>query len=177
MLNPKSINGKQFEKEAKQLLQLIDKENLSNDKLQALVELVSVCFFDRPFKHKATFNSRLRTTGGRYHLSTHHLDFNPKVYEKLGMEEFIKVIKHELCHYHLHLLGMGYRHRDIDFKNWLAWTGGSRFVPRMDEEEKAYNYTYECISCYQIFKRQRRVSVKRYRCPCGGTLHLKESCL
>lgn len=177
MLNPKLIDENRFEKEVEPLLQLTDKETLSNHKLQELVELVSVCFFARSFKHKATFNSRLRTTGGRYHLSNHHLDFNPKVYGKLGIEEFIKVIKHELCHYHLHLLGMGFRHKDADFKNWLAWTGGSRFVPNMEDGERTNNYTYECITCYQIFKRQRRISVKRYRCPCGGTLHLKEPSL
>lgn len=77
--------------------------------LQQLVEQISLEFFDRPFKHQATFNPRLRTTGGRYHLRSHDLDFNLQVLETFGMSEFIGVIKHELCHYHLHLANRGYQ--------------------------------------------------------------------
>lgn len=47
--------------------------------LQELVEKISLEFFDKPFQHKAVFNARLKTTGGRYHLNDHHLDFNPKM--------------------------------------------------------------------------------------------------
>ena len=36
--------------------------------------------FQKPFLHQATFNRRLKTTGGRYHLASHHLDFNPTVF-------------------------------------------------------------------------------------------------
>ena len=46
-------------------------------------------------------------------------EINPLVVEVYGMEELIGVIKHELCHYHLHIEGKGYRHRDADFKNLL----------------------------------------------------------
>lgn len=44
--------------------------------LQKLVETTSLDHFNQPFKHKAYFNSRLRTTGGRYVLSTHHIEIN-----------------------------------------------------------------------------------------------------
>ena len=33
------------------------------------------------------------------------------------MEELIGIIKHELCHYHLHLEGKGYQHRDRILSN------------------------------------------------------------
>ena len=36
--------------------------------LQHLVEELSIKYFERPFVHKAYFNYRLRTTGGRYLL-------------------------------------------------------------------------------------------------------------
>ena len=52
-------------------------------------------------------------------LSDHSIEINPLVLEVHGMEELIGVIKHELCHYHLHIEGKGYRHRDADFKNLL----------------------------------------------------------
>lgn len=91
----------------------------TNDSLQAYVEAVSEEWFHHPFRHRATFNSRLRTTGGRYHLQTHHLDFNPKILDVFGEVVFLGVVKHELCHYHLHIAGRGYQHRDADFRKLL----------------------------------------------------------
>ena len=46
---------------------------MTDSELQALVEQVSLADFGRPFVHKATFNRRLRLTGGRYVLQTHNL--------------------------------------------------------------------------------------------------------
>ena len=60
-------------------------------------------------------------------LSDHSIEINPLVVEVYGMEELIGVIKHELCHYHLHIEGKGYRHRDADFKNLLHQTSSPRF--------------------------------------------------
>ena len=49
------------------------------------------------------------------------------------MEELIRIIKHELCHYHLHLEGKGYKHRDQDFKELLQKVGASRFCSPLPE--------------------------------------------
>lgn len=142
---------------------------MEQKELQTLVERISDTFFKRPFMHTASFNTRLKTTGGRYHLSTHNLDFNPKVLEKMGMEGLIGVIKHELCHYHLHILGKGYKHQNQDFKEWLSETGGLRYVPSLVEQ--VYNWAYVCQSCKQIYKRKRKMSIKKYRCgKCRGLL-------
>lgn len=92
---------------------------MTNQELQALVEKISHDSFRQPFRHNARFNRRLKTTGGRYHLKSHDLDFNPILFEKYGEVELIKVIKHELCHYHLHLAGRGYQHKDLEFKQLL----------------------------------------------------------
>lgn len=89
---------------------------------------MSLEYFKKPFLHQATFNSRLQTTGGRYYLNSGNLDFNPLVVEIYGLDELLGVIKHELCHYHLHLENKGYQHKDTDFKLLLKETGGSRFV-------------------------------------------------
>lgn len=139
---------------------------MTNKELQQLVEKISVEYFARPFKHQALFNARLKSTGGRYHLDTHHLDFNPKVLEKLGQEVFEAIIKHELCHYHLHLQGLGYRHRDHAFKHLLKQVGGLRFVPQFMAQ-----YHYQCVSCLQDIYRQRRLDVAKYVCRrCRGRL-------
>lgn len=92
---------------------------MTQQELQRLVEELSLSVFNKPFTHRAVFNSRLKTTGGRYHLSDHHLDFNPVMLTEHGMEVFIGIIKHELCHYHLHLAGLGHRHQDPAFKAFL----------------------------------------------------------
>lgn len=163
-----------FQSQKRRLKQKGEKRLNQND-LQQLVEELSLEYFGRPFIHQATFNSRLRTTGGRYHLGTHHLDFNLKILETFGKAEFISVIKHELCHYHLHLTGKGYQHKDSDFKKLLKQTGGTRFVPSLrtkDEEKKVW--TYQCECCKKNIYRYRRFNTQRFVCgECQGKLVLK----
>ncbi|MDU5334819.1 SprT family protein [Enterococcus sp.] len=141
---------------------------MTNQELQALVEKVSQESFRQPFCHKATFNRRLKTTGGRYHLQSHNLDFNEMLVEKYGQEELIKVIKHELCHYHLHLAGRGYQHKDLEFKQLLKKTGGSRFTPQL---ATATFHVYQCEKCSQEVKRRRKINTTKYVCGnCHGKL-------
>lgn len=149
---------------------------MEQKELQQLVEQISLEFFDRPFKHQATFNSRLRTTGGRYHLRSHDLDFNLQVLETFGMLEFIGVIKHELCHYHLHLANRGYQHKDADFKRLLKKVGGSRFVQSLRQPDKKKKlWVYCCQNCQKNLYRQRRFDTKKYVCGgCQGKLILLE---
>lgn len=151
--------------------------SLDQKKLQKLVEEVSLKSFGKPFKHDATFNNRLRTTGGRYHLETHNLDFNFKILETFGKLEFICVIKHELCHYHLHLAGKGYRHRDKDFKKLLNQTGGTRFVQSLKTNHvDKLIWSYRCSDCGMTIYRQRRFDTERYVCgKCQGMLVLQET--
>ncbi|WP_280737927.1 MULTISPECIES: SprT family protein [unclassified Enterococcus] len=145
---------------------------MTNQELEVLVKEISLDFFHRPFLHETYFNARLKTTGGRYHLNDHHLDFNPLVLEKLGEEALIGVIKHELCHYHLHLTGRGYKHRDADFKNLLKQTGGSRYVKNLQEAENYW--CYRCEKCQKKIYRKRRINLKKYVCgACRGKLVLE----
>ncbi|GAA0367662.1 SprT family protein [Alkalibacterium iburiense] len=138
---------------------------MNQGELQQLVEEISRHFFNRPFKHQATFNSRLRTTGGRYHLRSHDLDFNPQVLEKLGKDVLIGVIKHELCHYHLHLQGKGHQHKDKDFKDLLKEVGGIRYVPSLrGQKEKVMFWQYKCTGCGLTAKRQRRFNTQKFIC-------------
>ncbi|CAK8053574.1 SprT family protein [Eupransor demetentiae] len=143
---------------------------MDNQTLQKRVEAISLESFGRPFRHQATFNSRLRTTGGRYRLADHNLDFNPRMAE---LPEFDQIIKHELVHYHLHLTHRGYQHRDADFKALLKAVGGSRYAPRLEGNRRSIKrWRYECSSGH-IIERQRRFDTRRYRCGrCGGRLTL-----
>lgn len=140
--------------------------------LQQLVEEISIRYFQRLFVHKASFNGRLRTTGGRYLLQSHHIEFNPKHLEYYGYDELVGIIKHELCHYHLHIEGKGYRHRDEDFKKLLNKVGGSRFCKPLPQQMKSIVWRiYLCTSCETMYKRKRRMNVERYVCgKCQGKL-------
>ena len=140
--------------------------------LQVLVEKTSLDCFGLPFQHQATFNNRLRTTGGRYHLKSHHLDFNLKVLETFGADEFLGVIKHELCHYHLHLSGKGFQHKDKEFKQLLTEVGGSRFVKSLSKPKPVKKrIQYQCQGCEQFIYRQRKVNTQKYVCgQCRGKL-------
>lgn len=135
---------------------------MNNDALQKLVEDVSLQSFKRPFLHRAYFNSRLKTTGGRYHLNTHDIDINPHVVTKLGMDDLIGVIKHELCHYHLHLLNRGYRHQDKDFKQLLQQVGGSRYVKNLSTTQQLHHY--QCTQCHTPIYRKRQINMQKYVC-------------
>lgn len=148
---------------------------LDNLKLQKLVEDISITFFGKPFKHYALFNPRLRTTGGRYLLKSHNIELNYKYFEEHGMTELIAIIKHELCHYHLHIEGRGYQHKDYDFKALLKQVGGSRFcTPLKNVKTKRVTvlHLYECTNCKTLYKRKRKVDTTRYVCgKCGGKLN------
>jgi SprT-like protein len=142
--------------------------------LQRLVEKISLQTFGKPFKHKALFNHRLRTTGGRYLLRSHNIELNPKYYEAFGEEELIAIIKHELCHYHLHLEGRGYRHRDQDFRTLLKQVGAPRFckpLPNKARSRFTSIHVYICVDCGHEYRRRRRVDTERYVCgKCRGRL-------
>ena len=142
---------------------------MNEHELQNLTEEISRTSFHREFTHKITYNRRLRSSGGRYLLQTGNIEINPLVEQELGLEALIGVIKHELCHYHLHQTGGGYRHRDADFKRLLHQVGGSRFVERMKEP----NFIYECTACHHRYPRMRKMNTNRYVCgKCRGKLIL-----
>ncbi|MEK4967266.1 SprT family protein [Cytobacillus sp. FSL R7-0696] len=144
---------------------------MSDKELQRLVEEVSLRWFDLPFRHTAKFNSRLRTTGGRYMLSDHRIEINPTYYQHLGMEELVGIIKHELCHYHLHLAGAGYQHRDSDFRRLMAKVGAPRHCSSLPQ--KVSYIKYKCNQCNQLYRRKRRINTNKYRCgQCMGKLVL-----
>ncbi|MFS0727112.1 SprT family protein [Paenibacillus sp. 1P07SE] len=149
---------------------------MDNKTLQQWVEQISIESFGRPFRHRATFNARLRSTGGRYFTRSHDIEINPKQLESFGREETEKIIKHELCHYHLHLMKRGYRHRDADFKQLLAQVGGSRFcsaLPGQAKRAQPYRYKLVCHSCGMEYLRKRKVDPTRYACgKCRGKLFI-----
>jgi SprT-like protein len=151
-------------------------EKMTDRKLQEWVERLSLEHFDIPFRHLARFNPRLRTTGGRYHLKDHRIEMNPRYLEECGEEVFAKMILHELCHYHLHLLGKGYRHRDADFKAWLNHVGGLFYAPALKWESRhpVPKYELKCKRCGRISYRQRKLDPKRYVCGvCRGPLSIQ----
>lgn len=149
---------------------------MNQQQLQELVEQISLKYFGRPFLHQVKINRRMRTTGGRYFLNDYHIDINAHFLEKERYNDLVGIIKHELTHYHLHLAGRGYQHRNHDFKILLAQVGGSRYAPDIGlRKAQKRKYLYECIDCHHIYPRVRKVNIRKYRCGiCGGKLSLKE---
>lgn len=141
---------------------------MEDKELQKLVEKLSIEAFGKLFRHKALFNSRLRSTGGRYLLGTHNIEINKKYLEQIGVTELIGIIKHELCHYHLHLEGRGYQHRNQDFKKLLKKVGAPRFCSPLADKPKKRSIkkvlVYKCTNCRQQYKRKRSIDTNRYVC-------------
>lgn len=147
---------------------------MTNQELQGLVEQISLTSFNQPFRNRAVFNSRLRTTGGRFMLNDQHLDFNPRLFAQADGAVQAGIIKHELCHYHLYRAHRGYRHRDADFKHLLHQVGGLRFAPTLTQIQP--RYVYVCERCGQTYPRQRQINLRKYRCGrCRGKLYLQSS--
>lgn len=149
---------------------------MDNQQLQELVEKISLEFFNKKFLHTAVFNPRLRTTGGRYLLGTGNIEINKKYFDVYGKEELIGIIKHELCHYHLHQNGLGYQHKDKDFRNLAKQVGAPRFCTPLPKEYRSKSeqieHHYRCTVCDFLYIRKRRVNTKRYVCgKCGGKLN------
>ncbi len=148
---------------------------MNDQQLQAWVEHISLRDFGRPFRHQASFNARLKTTGGRYFTTNHNIEISRLQFETFGVDEVEKIIKHELCHYHLHLMKKGYKHRDADFRNLLAKVGGSRFCQAVPDVRRSESYKYKlvCSRCGQVYMRKRKVDVRKYGCgKCRGKLKL-----
>lgn len=146
---------------------------MTDQELTQLIQNISVTTFNRPFSHQANFNRRLKTTGGRYHLQDHHIDINPLMVAQ-GQAVLEGIIKHELCHYHLHLLHRGHRHRDHGFKRLLQQVGGARFAPPVTAKKAPQKrLAYQCTKCGQLYQRQRHINTARYVCRrCHGHLKL-----
>jgi len=148
-------------------------DQMNQSELQQLVEDISLSYFKRAFIHEARFNPRLRTTGGRYLLRSHDIEINPKQLEAFGQEALVAIIKHELCHYHLHLLKKGYKHQDKDFKQLLEQVGGARYcqLPPNTLRKVTTVHRYECSDCKLAYKRKRKINTTRYVCgACRGKL-------
>lgn len=144
---------------------------MNDEQLQDLVSKIAHSDFKCDFKHHAFFNRRLRTTGGRYLLTDHNIEINPKMLTEHDFDTLVGVIKHELCHYFLHLSGQGYLHRDFEFKKLLQQVGGSRYAPYSKGTKKKLCYC--CSKCGQQYYRCRKINTNRYVCSnCFGHLIL-----
>jgi len=148
---------------------------MNNDELQNLTETISKQYFNKIFEHEAYFNNRLRMTGGRYILKTHNIELNPMQYKHYGLKALKDIIKHELCHYHLHLSGKGYQHKDNDFKELSAKVGAPRFCSAIKSYQERANYEYQCKRCGVTYLRIKRVNISIMRCgKCNGKLKLNQ---
>lgn len=147
---------------------------MNEEQLQELVEKISLKYFGAPFTHRVKINRRMKTTGGRYHLDDHHLEINAHFLKAEYHSALIGIIKHELCHYHLHLHHRGYRHCDRDFKLLLKQVGASRYAPDIGlARRQKRKYQYQCQNCHLLYARVRKIDLRRYRCGrCGGRLVL-----
>ncbi|KRL62672.1 SprT family protein [Lactobacillus psittaci] len=145
---------------------------MNEKELTQLVKAISLKYFDYPFDGQVIINYRFKTTGGRYHLNDHHIEINAHFLKKKYYQDLVGIIKHELCHYYLHVHHLGYRHRDQDFKYLLKKVGASRYAPDIGLRKKP-KYLYCCHNCGQRYPRQRRLNTRRFLCgKCHGKLFL-----
>lgn len=144
---------------------------MTDQELTELVKKVSQDYFGKPFVHQAYFNSRLKTTGGRFHLRDRNIDINPKILSQFGEDTLVGVIKHELCHYHLYNDGLPAQHKDREFKILLQQVNGLRFSPLPSTKKSKTYHLYRCSHCQTEYLRVKRIDTKRFVCgKCHGKL-------
>lgn len=146
---------------------------MTDTELTNLVKEISLNFFGKEFKSNARFNSRLRTTGGRYHLREDYIDINPEILERYDQEVLSGIIKHELCHYHLyHEIGK-HSHNSKAFNDLLKAVGGSKYAPALkarNHRQKVYKI-YQCVNCGLEYRRVKKINTRRFVCgKCRGML-------
>lgn len=140
-------------------------KHLSDEELTRQIQELSIKFFQKPFVDKGRYNNRLRTTGGRYIPSKRLIEINPKYVKEELYNEVIGIIKHELCHYHLHIEGEPFGHGDRAFKDLLRKTNSPRFCkPLPSSVKKEVIHTYICTMCSVVYHRRRRVNIEEVRC-------------
>ncbi|WP_027964896.1 SprT family protein [Halalkalibacillus halophilus] len=148
---------------------------MENKELQQITEQISQNDFNRPFNDRIIFNPRLRTTGGRYIPTRRIIEINKKYYTELGRDELVGIIKHELCHYHLHIEGKPFHHRSAEFKKLLSQTNAPRFCERLPSEASQSTLIYQCGQCGMKYNRKRKLNTERYRCgKCRGEIFFIE---
>ena len=108
---------------------------MDEQEIQRLVEEVSLQYFGMPFYiRRCLIVDCAQLVGVIYCI--HNIELNYRYYEMYGKEELVGIVKHELCHYHLHITGGGYKHRDKDFRELLKAVDAPRFCKRMVNAEK-----------------------------------------
>lgn len=142
--------------------------------LKHLTQKIAQTDFGIDFPYEVTFNRRLKTTGGRYHLNDHHIDINPLMLEEFDQTVLIGVIKHELVHYFIHMQGEKPDHRNPHFKQMLQQVGGLKYAPKTSQKRSPkYQLIYQCQNCGLKYRRQRHINTKKYVCSqCHGRLKL-----
>ncbi|SIS56542.1 SprT family protein [Salimicrobium flavidum] len=144
---------------------------MNNEQLLEWTKEISSSQFSREFKDDIRFNNRLRTTGGRYIPRERRIEINPSYLKEWGEKEVEGIIKHELCHYHLHVEGKGFNHRDAEFRKLMKETDAPRHCTPLPSIKEHPAHKYRCQKCHQLYKRKRRVNTDKYRCgKCKGFL-------
>ena len=140
----------------------------TNDDLMRITQGLSQSLFGRTFKGEVCWNSRLRTSAGRYSRRHSRIDINPKYIEHYGEDSLTDTLKHELIHYHFPSAGHG-----PTFAREAQRIQCSRFCRPLPGRK--VRYLYQCQGCGLKFPRQRRIDVKKYRCGiCKSILSLCE---
>ncbi len=150
---------------------------LCDEELRNEINNISNTYFEKPFVHHARYNNRLRTTGGRYIPGKQMIEVNPKYVHEMPYNEVIGIIKHELCHYHLHMEGKPFGHGDRAFKQLLKKTNSPRFCkPLPSTMKNKVIHSYVCKTCKTMYHRKRKVNVNKVRCgKCSDKIVFKET--
>ncbi|WP_145367794.1 SprT-like domain-containing protein, partial [Staphylococcus aureus] len=115
---------------------------MSNHKLHPILHNLSQQKFPPTFPHSPYFNKTLPTTPRPYLLNSHHIQINPKQYHHYPQHPLLKIILHQLSHYHFHIPRKPYQHKHQHFKPFTQHLPPPTFSNTIQTYQQPPNYQY-----------------------------------
>lgn len=137
--------------------------------LYQLANSLSLQFWQKPLTIKVVWNTRLRSSAGRYIYSKagpQRIEVSYQEYIDYGLAEVVNILKHELCHFHLHQQNKAFQDGSVVFKQECQRVGA-----QLTAKPRAVKYVQIfCSSCGQLLGYRQRIRKNLISSCCGSSL-------
>lgn len=153
---------------------------LTNQQLGMLAQQLSQTYWQAPCTIPVVWNGRLSTTMGRFFYLTQkkkrtavRIELSRKAARHLDRETFIKVLLHELCHYHLFKQGKPFSDHHPVFEAEIKRVGAiSTNAIKLPQK----GYKLYCAKCQAFLGIRKRFNPAHYASACCHAPIIRQAC-